>query len=162
MKKIILLLSLLPLAACTQSYEDLTQWMTQTRQEAKSKIIPFEEPTVTLPKPYSPPNFKGMNVNRPKETLEAFSLENMAFVGTLQSGGKVSGFIKVNDHVYTVYPGNYIGQNYGRIQSITEDKIILTEQVEDSYGNWVYRKAELPLSSKEADSSNSSDSSNSN
>ena len=86
MKKIILLLSLLPLAACTQSYEDLTQWMTQTRQEAKSKIIPFEEPTVTLPKPYSPPNFKGMNafdsrrldtapkggnapdVNRPKET----------------------------------------------------------------------------------------------
>ena len=38
MKKIILLLSLLPLAACTQSYEDLTQWMTQTRQEAKSKI----------------------------------------------------------------------------------------------------------------------------
>ena len=63
--------------------------MTQTRQEAKSKIIPFEEPTVTLPKPYSPPNFKGMNafdsrrldtapkggnapdVNRPKETLEA-------------------------------------------------------------------------------------------
>ena len=112
MKKIILLLSLLPLAACTQSYEDLTQWMTQTRQEAKSKIIPFEEPTVTLPKPYSPPNFKGMNafdsrrldtapkggnapdVNRPKETLEAFSLENMAFVGTLQSGGKVSGFIK--------------------------------------------------------------------
>jgi type IV pilus assembly protein pilP len=102
------------------------------------------------------------DVNRPKETLEAFSLENMAFVGTLQSGGKVSGFIKVNDHVYTVYPGNYIGQNYGRIQSITEDKIILTEQVEDSYGNWVYRKAELPLSSKEADSSNSSDSSNSN
>ena len=54
----------------------------------------------------------------------------MAFVGTLQSGGKVSGFIKVNDHVYTVYPGNYIGQNYGRIQSITEDKIILTEQIE--------------------------------
>ncbi len=180
MKKIILLLSLLPLAACTQSYEDLTQWMTQTRQEAKSKIIPFEEPTVTLPKPYNPPNFKGLNafdsrrldtaskggnapdVNRPKETLEAFSLENMTFVGTLQSGGKVSGFIKVNDHVYTVYPGNYIGQNYGRIQSITEDKIILTEQVEDSYGNWVYRKAELPLSSKDADSSDSSDSSNSN
>ena len=61
MKKIILLLSLLPLAACTQSYEDLTQWMTQTRQEAKSKIIPFEEPTVTLPKPYNPPNFKGLN-----------------------------------------------------------------------------------------------------
>ena len=28
------------------------------------------------------------DVNRPKETLEAFSLENMAFVGTLQSGGQ--------------------------------------------------------------------------
>ena len=84
-------------------------------------------------------------MNRPKETLEAFSLENMAFVGTLQSGGKVSGFIKVNDHVYTVYPGNYIGQNYGRIQSITEDKIILTEQVEDSYGNWVYPEGRIAI-----------------
>ena len=61
MKKIILLLSLLPLAACTQSYEDLTQWMRKPVRKQKSKIIPFEEPTVTLPKPYSPPNFKGMN-----------------------------------------------------------------------------------------------------
>ena len=45
-----------------------------------------------------------------------------------------------------VFPGNYIGQNYVRIQSITPDKLILTELNGSSYGNWVYRNVELPLS----------------
>lgn len=165
MKKFILLFSALPIiSACSPAYEDLSNWMTETKQQAKSKIIPFEEPVVNPPKSYVSPNFSGMDAfnarrlintqksgnapdtNRPKETLEAFSLENMQFVGLIRNGNKVSGFIRVENHVYTVLPGNYIGQNYGRIQNITEDKIILTEQVEDSLGNWVYRKAELPLS----------------
>ena len=100
------------------------------------------------------------DVNRPKETLKP-SVWKTWLLSERCKAAKVSGFIKVNDHVYTVYPGNYIGPRI-TAESITEDKIILTEQVEDSYGNWVYRKAELPLSSKDADSSDSSDSSNSN
>ena len=72
----------------------------------------------------------------------------------LSNGSKTVGFIDVNGHVYTVYPGNYIGQNYGKIQSITDDLIVLTELVEDSSGNWIYRKAELPLSNNAENSSN--------
>lgn len=166
MKKTILLFSLLPLAACTPTYEDLTQWMTETRQEAKRNILPFEPPTVTPPKLYIPPVQSGLNAfdsrrletiqrgsnapnpNRPKEVLEGFSLENLQYVGTLKGQGRTKAFIRADNHVYTVYVGNYIGQNHGRIQSIAEDKIILTELVEDSYGNWIYRKTELPLNSK--------------
>lgn len=164
MKKTILLLSVLPLAACTPTYEDLTQWMTDTRKEAQRNILPFEAPTVTPPKAYIPPGHNGLNSfdprrletvqrgsnapnpNRPKESLESFSLENLQYVGTLKSQGKVKGFVRADSHVYTVAVGNYLGQNHGRIQSIHEDKIILTELIEDSHGNWVYRKAELPLS----------------
>ena len=168
MKNTILLLGVLSITACTPTYEDLSQWMTQTRKEAKARIIPFEAPTVTPPKAYIPPNFSGLhafdhrrlqtlrvggnapNPSRPKETLEAFSLENIRYVGMLNNGSKVSGFIQAESHVYTVAPGNYIGQNHGRIQSITADKIVLNELIEDSYGNWIYRKAELPLSSQSA------------
>lgn len=173
MKNTILLLGVFSLAACTPTYDDLSQWMTQTHADAKKHIIPFEEPTVTPPKAYIPPSYSGPNafdsrrlqnltvrtgsnapnLRRTKETLEAFSLENLRYVGSLRSGNRISGFIQAENHVYTVVPGNYIGQNYGKIQRITEDKIIITEMVEDSYGNWIYRTAELPLSSQ-SDSSN--------
>lgn len=173
MKNTILLLGLLSLAACTPTYDDLSQWMVQTRKDAKKHIIPFEEPTVIPPKAYIPPSYSGLNafdsrrlqtaiarssnapnLNRPKETLEAFSLENLRYVGSLRSGNKISGFIQAENHTYTVVPGNYIGQNYGRIEKITTDKIVVTEMIEDSYGNWIYRTAELPLSNQ-ADKSDS-------
>ena len=170
--KIFLLTSVLSLTGCTPAYDDLNEWMTKTRQDAKSHIIPFEAPVVNPPAVYNPPAYSGLNAfdfrrldnapkgsnapnpNRPKEALEAFSLENMRYVGMLSNGSKTVGFIDVNGHVYTVYPGNYIGQNYGKIQSITEDLIVLTELVEDSSGNWIYRKAELPLSNNAENSSN--------
>lgn len=165
MKNKILLAGVVSLAACTPAHDDLAQWMTQTRKDAKTHVIPFEPPVVTPPKLYVQPAFSGLNafdsrrlnavqnssnapnLSRPKETLEAFSLDNLKYVGTLRNGGRVSGFVEAENHVYTVSPGNYLGQNHGRIQSITPDKIILTELVEDSSGNWVYRQAELPLSS---------------
>ena len=61
MKNTTLLLGILSLTACTSTYEDLNKWMSDTRQEAKSHIIPFEAPTVTPPKAYVPPNYTGMN-----------------------------------------------------------------------------------------------------
>lgn len=165
MKNKILLAGILALSACTPAHEDLNQWMNDTRQQAKSKVIPFEAPSVSQAKTYTPPNHSGLNAfdskrlnaaqqganapntNRPKEVLENFSLETLKYVGTLSKGNRVTGYVEADGHVYTVQPGTYIGQNYGRIQSITPDLITITELVEDTYGNWTYRKAELPLSS---------------
>ncbi|KPN73897.1 MULTISPECIES: pilus assembly protein PilP [Neisseria] len=164
MKKTLLLAGILAVSACTSSHDDLTKWMRDTRQQAKSKIIPFEAPAAIQAKNYTAPNFSGLhafdskrlvamqqganapNNNRAKEVLESYSLENLKYVGSLTKGKQTSGYVEANGHVYTVLPGNYIGQNHGRIQSITADKILITELVEDSYGNWAYRKAELPLS----------------
>lgn len=165
MKNKILLAGILALSACTPAHEDLNQWMSDTRRQAQSKVIPFEAPTVSQVKTYTPPNHNGLNAfdskrlnaaqkganapnaNRPKEVLENFSLEALKYVGTLSRGNRVTGYVEADGHVYTVQPGNYIGQNHGRIQSITPDLITITELVEDTYGNWAYRKAELPLSS---------------
>ncbi|EGC52375.1 type IV pilus assembly protein PilP [Neisseria meningitidis OX99.30304] len=167
MKHYALLISFLALSACSQGSEDLNEWMAQTRREAKAEIIPFQAPTLPVAPVYSPPQLTGPNAfdfrrmetdkkgenapdtKRIKETLEKFSLENMRYVGILKSGQKVSGFIEAEGYVYTVGVGNYLGQNYGRIESITDDSIVLNELIEDSTGNWVSRKAELLLNSSD-------------
>lgn len=165
MKHYALLISILALSACSQSADDLNDWMAQTRREAKNHITPYQEPTLPVAPVYTAPvltspnafDYKRMenakrgvnapDTSRAKETLEGFSLENLRYVGILKSGNKTSGFVDVDGHVYTVSVGNYLGQNYGKIQSITEDKIVLNELIEDSSGNWVSRQTELPLNS---------------
>ncbi|UOO82697.1 pilus assembly protein PilP [Uruburuella testudinis] len=172
MKYTILLAGLLALNACTPAHEDLREWMNNTRTQAKAHALSFEPPAIHPAQTYMPPNYSGLNafdskrlnvgqqganapnMSRPKEILEGFSLENLKYVGTLKSGNRISGYIEADGHVYTVRAGNYIGQNFGQIQSITDDKIVLTEVVEDTYGNWVFRNAELPLSSGAADTAN--------
>ena len=88
-------------------------------------------------------------MNRSKELLENYSLENLRYVGSIGTPGSLSALIEIQvngePHVYTVKPGNYLGQNFGRISKITADKIDLVETVEDTYGNWVNRPAELLL-----------------
>lgn len=167
MKYYALFISLAALSACSQDSEDLNAWMAQTQQEAKAGIIPFQAPTLPVAPVYSPPQptepnafdfhrmeaaKKGGNApdtKRIKEALEKFSLENIRYVGIVKSGQKVSGFVEADGYVYTVGIGNYLGQNYGKIQSITDDSIVLNELIEDGTGNWVSRRAELPLNASD-------------
>ncbi len=176
-RSILLLSSLSVLAACSAQHEDLREWMQKTDQDAKQHIQPFVQPTVNPMVTYIPPKTSGMNAfntkrlnvglsganapntNRPKEVLENFSLENLKYVGSFTKGNQISAFIEADGHVYTVKPGNYAGQNFGRITSILPDKIVLTEVFEDTYGNWQLRNAELPLNSTQ-DQNNSSNHSN--
>lgn len=163
--KFLILASLLALSACSQEYSDLQAWMDQTKQDAKSKIRPPEVPEKVEPVTYFPPqligphafdaqrlkaafqNASAPDMNRSKELLENYSLENLKFVGSIGTPGRLSGLIEADiegeKRIYTVTPGNYLGQNFGRISKITTDKIELIEVVEDAEGNWVNRSAEL-------------------
>ena len=98
----------------------------------------------TLPRPPKAPD-----LNRPKEVLEAFGLDSIKYVGSFNQKGKISAFVEVDGHVYTVGKGNYIGQNYGRITNIRADAINITELVENAYGNWTFRQTELILNGSE-------------
>lgn len=165
MKLRILLPIALVVSGCSPEHEDLREWMTQTQLDAKKHIQPFEQPKINPSVTYIPPKTIGLNsfnakrlnaglsgqnapdTNRPKEVLEAFSLENMKYVGSFSSGKQKTGYVEVENHVYTVKTGNYIGQNFGRITAILPDKLMLTEVIEDANGNWIFRNAELPLAS---------------
>ncbi len=89
--------------------------------------------------------------NRPREALEAFPLENLKMVGTLQQKGMVYALVQAPDKgLYRVTSGNYLGQNFGRIMGITETDIKLKEIVQDSGGNWEEKEQALQLQEQEA------------
>ena len=41
--------------------------------------------------------------------------------------------------------GHHAGQNHGRITSITENEVVLTELVRDAAGDWTRRESSLRL-----------------
>lgn len=103
------------------------------------------EPPKTTAKGGIQPDF-----NRQREALEAFPLENLAMVGTLQQKGRVFALIRAPDKgLYRVSSGNYLGQNFGRIVGITETDIKLKEIVQDSGGNWEEKEQALMLQEQE-------------
>jgi type IV pilus assembly protein PilP len=67
-------------------------------------------------------------------------------VGTLEQIGATWGLVKTKEGtVHKVKRGNYMGQNHGRIMLISEDRIELTEIVQDGSGGYIERQASLAL-----------------
>jgi type IV pilus assembly protein PilP len=54
----------------------------------------------------------------------------------------------VENLLYQVNPGDYIGQNYGKITKITETEVALREIVQDAAGEWIERTSTLQLQEK--------------
>lgn len=73
--------------------------------------------------------------NRRKEELEAYSLDSLRMVGTLEQDEETWGLLKTSDGtIHRVTAGNYIGQYDGRITRISEEKIELIELVPTGSG----------------------------
>jgi type IV pilus assembly protein PilP len=82
---------------------------------------------------------------RRKEALEGFPLDAVMMVGSLNKEGRPVALIKVDNLLYQVRPGTYLGQNYGRVMKISETEITLREIVQDAVGEWVERPSSLQL-----------------
>jgi type IV pilus assembly protein PilP len=58
-------------------------------------------------------------------------------VGTLQQKKEIYALVRTPDNrLFRVRPGNFVGQNFGRITEISESGIKLKELVQDSGGDW--------------------------
>jgi type IV pilus assembly protein PilP len=84
--------------------------------------------------------------NRPTEPLEEFALDALNYVGTLQRDGQLWALIRdPSGTVHRVQTGDYMGTNYGEIQSISPRTIELRELVKDQRGGWRKRQTSLAL-----------------
>jgi type IV pilus assembly protein PilP len=160
------------LAGCGASdQEELQQWMTEQRAATKPKVQPLPEPKKFTPQAYTQEQatdpfstqkltqalkresasstsnaaLVAPELARRKEPLEAFPLDAMKMVGTLMKEGLPVGLVKVDNLLYQVRPGNYLGQNYGKIIKVGETEIVLREIVQDAAGEWIERQATLQL-----------------
>jgi len=85
------------------------------------------------------------DLNRPKEPLEAYPLESLKMVGVLQQKKANFALVKADTGLYRVKVGNYLGQNFGVITTITDSQIQLRELIQDSVGDWTERQSTLQL-----------------
>lgn len=160
------------LGGCGSSgQEELQEWMNEQRAQTKPQIQPIPEPKKFSPQAYtqeaSTDPFSNLKLTqalkresaqsasnaalvapelaRRKEPLESFPLDSMAMVGSLLKEGRPVALVRVDNLLYQVRPGNYLGQNYGKIVNVAETQVILREIVQDAAGEWIERTATLQL-----------------
>ena len=158
-------------AGCGGEQEELTQWMEQQRREVKPSVEPLSPPKKFTPQPYAalggvepfsnqkltvalkqearqPNSLLAAEINRRKEPLEAYPLDSMSMVGSVVKAGRPYALLRVDTLLYQVKPGDYLGQNYGKITKISETDVALREIVQDAAGEWIERTSALQLQEK--------------
>ena len=86
------------------------------------------------------------DADRSREFLEQFPLDTLRMVGTLELGGTNFGLVQTSDGlIHRVIPGNYMGQNDGRITAVNESDIELVEIISDGIGGYLERLAAVGL-----------------
>lgn len=171
MRRLLIPLAVLMLAGCGSDIEELRQWMEQQRKETKPSVTPLLPPKKFLPQPYDsgstvdpfsaqklsvaikqdaaqPNSLLTAEINRRKEPLEAYPLDNMSMVGSLTRDKQRYALLRVDNLLYQVKAGDYLGQNFGRITKISETEITLREVVQDAAGEWIERTSTLQLQEK--------------
>ncbi|MDR6766633.1 type IV pilus assembly protein PilP [Acidovorax delafieldii] len=170
--RLILASSSMILAGCGPSgVDELRVWMAEQRASTRPNVQPLTEPKKFLPEaytqegavePFNPVKLTqalkrdsnqvasnaaliAPEMARRKEPLEAFPLDSMAMVGSLNKSGAPTALVKVDNLIYQVKIGNYLGQNYGKVIRITESSIQLREIAQDATGDWIERSASLDL-----------------
>lgn len=154
---------MLSLAGCGGANEDLLEYIDQVKARPGGRIEPlpqikpyetFAYEAETLRSPFMPDTPKGRaaagprpEANRPKEYLEQFPLDTLTMVGTLQRDDRKYALVQTQDGlVHRVVAGNYVGQNDGRVVSVTDGEVQVEELVPDGIGGFYKRSAAIGLS----------------
>lgn len=165
------LLAGLLVAACGAQQEELQGWMDQQKRDVKPNVAPLSPPKRFDPQPYEaaqavepfsnqklsvalkqearqPNSLLASEMNRRKEPLEAYPLDSMSMVGSVSKQGRPYALLRVDNLLYQVKVGDYLGQNYGKIIKITETEVGVREVVQDAAGEWIERPSALQLQEK--------------
>jgi type IV pilus assembly protein PilP len=163
----LLLLAGVGLTACGGDMDDLDKYINDVKARPGGRIEPLPEITPYevfnyaadedgLRSPFIPdapqaaagPAASGPRPDRDRsrEFLEQFPLDTLRMVGTLELGGVNYGLIQTSDGlIHRVVPGNYMGQNDGRIVAVNESEIELIEIISDGIGGYLEREAAVGL-----------------
>jgi type IV pilus assembly protein PilP len=165
-KAALLALALAGLAACGSDMDELDKYINDVKARPGGRIEPLPEITPyevyayaadqegvrspfmpDTPQSAGPAGGTRPDPDRPREFLESVPLDSLNMVGTMDLGETAYGLVQTPDGlIHRVLPGNYMGQNDGRITGIGESKIDLVEIISDGIGGYVERDAAVSLS----------------
>lgn len=163
----LLALSAIVFVGCSNDgMDDLRDFTVNAHKGKTAKVEPLPEIKTTEPftysaakltDPFAVANLKPVSnktagsgprpdMNRRREPLEEYPLDALKMVGTLSRGKQAWVVIQAPDGtVHRASVGNHMGQNFGTITRITDDKISLVELVQGAVGDWVEREASVTL-----------------
>ncbi|HSG12095.1 MAG TPA: pilus assembly protein PilP [Gammaproteobacteria bacterium] len=171
--RLILAAAIYTLAGCSGDPTiDLAEYVKEVKNQHRSAIEPLPEfkpyesfsyAAADLRDPFTAPAFSHQQAavisdkpassgikpdfERPTEPLEEFPLDSLRMVGTLEQLKDNWALINDTDGtIHRVQPGNYAGQNHGKITRITDFEVELTEIVPDGIGGWIERQASIAIS----------------
>jgi len=163
---------LVMLSGCGEGLGDLKKYVQKIRSKPPGRIEPipefqpyqnFEYTSQDLRDPFKLVDFRRPELNpediaqlsnglrpdidRVKEVLEDFPLDTLRLKGTIDDKDGIKwGLIFAPDNtIHRVIEGNYLGQNHGRIISVSDQNIDLTEIVPDGLGNYIERSSAIRL-----------------
>jgi type IV pilus assembly protein PilP len=170
-KRIALVLGLvISIAGCgNDGLDDLRSFVKNEHKNRKPRVEPLPEikipPSFAYPASDKADPFSSANLSpkttrnktkkslplylltRRKGPLEAYPLDALKMVGTLQRKNEIWVVIKAPDgSMHRAKPGDYMGKNYGMITKITENKVSLVEKIQNAIGDWVDRQAAISIS----------------
>ena len=163
-----LLLALLAGCGGSDQFADIREFMREVEQKPRGSIAPlpefepyqpftygaantrspFEPPVVVPPKTEEQRRNIGVKPpqNHVKQYLERFNLAALSMVGTLQQDNETWALIEDNQGgVHRVQVGDFMGTQWGQIESINDTRIDITEIVSDGAGGWLRRPRQLEL-----------------
>ena len=153
------------LTACGADMDDLDTYINEIKAKPGGRIEPLPEITPYesftyiadvdgVRSPFRPDTPQAasstsgimIDTSRVKEHLETFPLDTLRMVGTLNMNETAYGLVQTSDGlIHRVIPGNYMGQNDGRITEISDSEIKLVEIISDGIGGYVERDAAVGL-----------------
>jgi type IV pilus assembly protein PilP len=159
-----LVVPVLVLAACgAPEHSDLKQWMQDQASTMKGKVPPLPQiepfPAVSYEGVALIPPFSTAKIisteavadktapdhNRLPQPLERFPLEDLRVIGIIVEGNTPHALIQTPppNKPKHVRIGEYLGQNFGRVISITRDTVMVRETTKDANGAWVPKETPL-------------------
>ncbi len=163
-KAVALVVATVGLTACSANMDELDAYINDIKSKPGRGIDPLPEikpyevfsyEADEMRSPFQPDsaqvvtNTAGaitIDEDRIREYLEGFPLDSLRMVGTLDMDNTYYGLIQTADGlIHRVIPGNYMGQNYGRITDIAESEIVLVEVISDGIGGYIERDAAVSL-----------------
>lgn len=177
MKRLWSLILILMLTGCKTETSDLQEFIARVKTSTPQPIEPYPEfkpiPAFEYSaneerSPFVRPQSQELalqdqrlnnclqpNVNRQKETLEAYGTDALSIQGFFSSKGRKWVLITANDAtLHRATTGDYLGLFFGRITNISQDTVYFTEQLPDGAGCWQEKRSKLTLSDGSGEAKN--------